>query len=172
MSTPSYGDSATIALGGGYGDLSTIELSLGYGDPPGALGLSPVIVGRETFSDYGGEIVTITGDFAEGPYYIRLVSGATELPTVGYAWSGVPGHGAACYPWQVGDTLQFVLPSVEAGVYQVRVYFDDLVAYADSVNTLDIKRRTYAQTTYRFRTSFPSKWLGPGPRSVRDEHEA
>lgn len=173
MSIPSYGDSASIALGGGYGDSASIELSLGYGDPPGALGLSPVVEGQETFSDYGGELVTITGDFGPGPYYIRLLDGGGGLaPSVGFAWSGVPGQGAACYPWQVGDTLQFILPATEPGVYQVRVYLDDQTTYVDSVNTIEVKRRVYAQATYRWRGSFPGRWLGPGPRRVRDEHEA
>ncbi len=173
MSTPGFGSPSSVGLGPGYGSPSSVGLGAGYGDPSMALGLSPVIAGPDTFSDYGGELVTLTGDFGAGPYYIRLLDGGGGLaPSVGFAWSGVPGQGAACYPWQVGDTLQFILPATEPGVYQVRVYLDDQSTYSNSVNTLVVKRRVYAQTTYRMRNSFPGKWIGPGPRRVRDEHEA
>lgn len=172
MSTPGYGSPSSVGFGPGYGSPSVVGLGAGYGDPSGALGLTPVIVGTLTFSDYGGGLVTLTGDFSAGPYYMRMLdAGGGLFPTVGYAWSGVPGQGAACYPWTVGDTIQFILPAIEPGVYQARVYLDDTeTVWADSANQLEVKRRVYASATYRFRLAFPSRWLGPGPRRVRDEH--
>lgn len=172
MSTPGYGSPSSVGTGPGYGSPSSVGLGAGYGDPSGALGLSPVIVGQLTFSDYGGELVTMTGDFGAGPYYMRLLDAASSVhPSVGYAWSGMPGQGPRCYPWVVGDTIQFILPAVEPGIFQVRVYLDDTeTLYADSANQLEVKRRVFAPATYRIRLSFPSRWLGPGPRRIRDEH--
>lgn len=170
MSLVGYGSPTVSGANPGFG--SATGSASGYGDPSSALALTPVVAGRDTFSDYGGEVCTLTGDFGSGgPFYVRLLdtSGGVH-PSTGFAWSGVPGNGPACYPWQVGDTLQFIVPAVEPGVYQVRVYFDpEGATFTDSPNQVEIKRRVYAATTYRWRGQFPGKWLGPGPRRVRDE---
>lgn len=172
MSTPGYGSPSSVGLGPGYGSPSSVGLGAGYGDPSGALGLSPIIVGAHVFSDYGGAIVTLTGAFDAGPYYARLLDAGGDLhPSVGYAFGGVPGAGSVITPWVTEDTIQFVLPAVEPAVYQVRIYLDDTgTTWADSANALEVKRRVFAPASYRFRLAFPSRWLGPGPRRIREEH--
>lgn len=172
MASAGYGSPSTIALDAGYGSLSSIALDAGYGSPSAALALIPSVVSERTLPDIGGSIVTLQGTWSDGPYYIRLVDAdANVYPSVGYCWSGVPGNGPACYPQANGVNLTFVTPAVTPAVFTVRVYLDEAgTTYSDAANQITIVRRVYYGLVYDQRRAFPSLWLGPGPRRVRDEH--
>lgn len=173
MASAGYGSPSTIALDAGYGSPSSIALDAGYGSPSAALALVPSVLGVTTLPDIGGSIVTLSATWGAGPYYIRLVDADGNLyPSVGYCWSGVPGNGPACYPQTNGENLTFVTPAVTPAVFTVRVYLDEAGSSStDAANQITIVRRVYYGLVYDQRRAFPSLWLGPGPRRVRDEHQ-
>lgn len=146
----------------------------GAGSPSGITAVVPVITqpALGAFGDDGGAIVRLTASWEAGPYYIRLLDGNGDVhPSSGFAWSGRPGHGAACYPLPNGTELTFVLPAVESGEYIVRVYGNtEGTLYVDSLNTLLVQRRTLYGGAYRMRNGFPGHWLGPGRRSPQTDH--
>lgn len=158
------------------GAFSSLDLGgeHGAGSPSGITAVVPVIAAAElgAYSDDGGEIVRLTATWGAGPYYIRLLDGNGDVhPAIGFAWSGVPDRGPACYPLPNGTELTFVLPAVEAAEYIVRVYDNDQgTLYVDSLNTLTVKRRTLYGAVYRLRNAFPSNWAGPGRRSPQTDH--
>lgn len=173
MALSGYGSPSTIGLDAGYGSPSFIALDAGYGSPSMALALIPSVVSETTLPDIGGDIVTLQGTWGAGPYYVRLVdSDGNVYPSVGYCWSGVPGNGPACYPQTNGANLTFVTPAVTPAVFTVRVYLDEPgTSYSDAANQITIVRRVYYGLVYEERRTFPSQWLGPGPRRIRDEHQ-
>lgn len=164
-SPSSIGSDTAIAAGGEHG----------AGSPSGITAIVPVIASTAfgAFGDDGGAIVRMSATWGEGPYYVRLLDGNGDVhPAVGFAWSGVPDQGSACYPKTNGEELTFVLPAVEAAEYAVRVYASDAGGsdYVDSINTLMVQRRTLYGASYRLRNAFPSHWLGPGRRSPQTDH--
>lgn len=166
--------------------------------PTYPFGLLPTLtLSPGPYSDEGGDVVTVTGAFAEngwtGPFYVRIVpfynsdGTATTYPSLGhdadsqgYAYKGKPGISGSLDDFisiklDSDNQLSFTLPRCPPAPYTVYLYMADAAKGFDTspqtytfAPGLQVKVRSRAPATYRMRRSMPPVYK-TGAVTINDE---
>lgn len=155
----------------------------GFGDKEEPSIQSPVLVGAQDFHalfhDEGGEVVRVFADFKKeatlagyDSFRVRLrgPNGQdTLIPNTGFCYSSVGGGADTIKPTASNTLLEFSLPPLPLGAYEILIYSGDgsHVVWTLSDMIL-IERRKRDRSTYRTRNRLHQVYL-TGPRRLRQE---
>jgi len=168
----------------GFGDKEDLENKPpGFGDKEKPAIQSPVLVGavngHALYHDEGGEIVRVFADFKKEAtlenyesFKVRLrgPNGQASLtPSAGFCYGGVQGKGSTLTPTAANTIIEFSLPPLHLGAYEILIYSPDGADVIWTVSDLLlIERRKRDRSTYRTRNRLHQIYL-TGPRRLRQE---
>ena len=178
--TPTVGEGGDAFYDWGYGSandyaggLDSDSSDTGYGSPfldgfGGVLKVGPL----GQWPDEGGELVVVAAiSWPDGPIFVKLedTGTGTQYPLTEYCYSSKPGDKYEVYPNGSKDELQFAMPPVKPGTYDIVFkHGSNLNGTIIADNAIEVIRRNRSAETSRVRANFPPHYK-TGPRQIKNE---